>query len=235
MKGKKNNNKGKINKRTKINLKKSIWKIYGGGGLSYNSPPEQLLVTERKNFDCIFFIGSLESDKLFAADLPRGRNTPKTFRMDLDGLDERSQVPSRTSRFAPKSSKFKPKPKSEVVPKPEPQQPPTKLEPQPPVSKPEVVEPDAQIGEKKEDGEEVEVKPKVESSLPNGVAKMDVETKSEVEEDTMVDDDPMEEDASEDMVVREIDVLFTPSVDSNSKVSLRCLCISYLVPLFSSF
>ncbi|KAA0044763.1 DNA-directed RNA polymerase III subunit RPC5 isoform X1 [Cucumis melo var. makuwa] len=138
--------------------------------------------------------------------------------MDLDGLDERSQVPSRTSRFAPKSSKFKPKPKSEVVPKPEPQQPTTKLEPQPPVSKPEVVEPDAQIGEKKEDGEEVEVKPKVESSLPNGVAKMDVETKSEVEEDTMVDDDPMEEDASEDMVVREIDVLFTPSVDSNSKL-----------------
>ncbi|KGN53263.1 DNA-directed RNA polymerase III subunit RPC5 isoform X1 [Cucumis sativus] len=138
--------------------------------------------------------------------------------MDLDGLDEGSQVPSRTSRFAPKSSKFKPKPKSEVVPKPEPQQPLTKLEPQPPISKPEVVEPDARVEEKKEDGEEVEVKPKVESSLPNGVAKMDVETKSEVEEDAMVDDDPIEEDASEDMVVREIDVLFTPSVDSNSKL-----------------
>lgn len=139
--------------------------------------------------------------------------------MDLDDLDEPSQVPSRTSRFAPKTSKFKPKPKSEVVPKPEPQQPPTKLEPETPVSKPEVAEPDALIGEKKEEGEEVEVKPKVEASLPNGVDKMDVETKLEVEEETMVeDDDPMEEDASEDMVVREIDVLFTPSVDINTKL-----------------
>ncbi|XP_038876785.1 DNA-directed RNA polymerase III subunit RPC5 isoform X1 [Benincasa hispida] len=138
--------------------------------------------------------------------------------MDLDDLDEQSQVRSRTSRFAPKASKFKPKPKSEVVPKPEPQQPPTKSEPQPPVSKPEVTEPDARIGEKKEEGEEVEIKPKVEPSLPNGVAKMDVETKSEVEEETMVDDDPMEEDASEDMVVREIDVLFTPSPDINTKL-----------------
>lgn len=152
--------------------------------------------------------------------------------MDLDDLDEQSQVPSRTSRFAPKASKFKPKPKSEVVPKPEPQQPPTKSEPQPPVSKPEVAEPDSLIGEKKEEGEEVEVKPKVEPSLPNGVAKMDVETKSEVEEETTVDDDPMEEDASEDMVVREIDVLFTPSADINTKVSLLCFRISYYLPLF---
>lgn len=149
--------------------------------------------------------------------------------MDLDDLDEPSQVPSRTSRFAPKASKLKPKPKSDVVPKPEPQQPPTKPEPQPPVSKPELAEPDARIGEKKEEAEEVEVKPKVEPSLPNGVAKMDVETKPEAEEETMVDDDPMEEDTSEDMVVREIDVLFTPSADINSKVSLRCFCNSCAV------
>lgn len=156
--------------------------------------------------------------------------------MDLDDLDEPSQVPSRTSRFAPKTSKFKPKPKSEVVPKPEPQQPPTKPEPEPPASKPEpeLVEPDAATGEKKEEGEEVEVKPKVESSLPNGVDKMDVETKSEAEEETMVDD-PMEEDVSEDMVVREIDVLFTPSADINSKVSIPCICTVISVPFVSFF
>lgn len=131
--------------------------------------------------------------------------------MDLDDLEAPSQVPSRVSKFAPKSSKLKSKPKSEPVPKPEPETQPAAAVPS---SKPEPQEFDLNA-KKDEDGVEDTVAPTHTKSEPDGTAKMDVEPKSEAE------DDPMDEDSAEDTVVREIDVFFTPSIDADTQV---CFC-----------
>ncbi|KAK7309282.1 hypothetical protein RJT34_05867 [Clitoria ternatea] len=124
--------------------------------------------------------------------------------MDLDDLEAPSKVPSRVSRFAPKSTKLKPKPKSEPPPKPEP-------EPLPSFSKPEPQEFDVTV-KKNEDRAETVSSSAHAKPEPNGAVKMDVEPKSEA------GDDPMDEDRSEDTVVREIDVFFSPSIDANTQL-----------------
>lgn len=121
--------------------------------------------------------------------------------MDLDDLDAPSKVPSRVSRFAPKSSKLKSKPKLE------PQEPLPKSEAPESLSKPEPPDLNLVTANKKEES----------SSATNGAMKMDVEPKSEAEDEPK-QDDPMDEDSAEDKVVREIDVFFTPSVDAHSQV-----------------
>ena len=150
--------------------------------------------------------------------------------MDLDDLEAPSKLPSRVSKFAPKSSKLKPKPK----PKSEPQQrqPPPKPEPhpepQPPSSKPDPQEFDL-TASKKEDVDEETVAPTTHSKPePNGSAKMDVEPKSETEDESAQGDSMAvdEEETAEDAVVREIDVFFTPSIDADTQVRI-CLRVRF--------
>ena len=126
--------------------------------------------------------------------------------MDLDDIDAPGHARPRISRFAPKSFKPKPKPKSEPSLKPEPQEPIPKLEP---------LEVDAATTTKKE--EEEAIGTKAEASLAsNGAVKMNTKAKVESkEDDPTVEDDPMDED---DIVVREIDVFFNPSLDDDTKV-----------------
>ncbi|KDP31792.1 hypothetical protein JCGZ_12253 [Jatropha curcas] len=152
--------------------------------------------------------------------------------MDLDDFDELGgpkQVPSRTSKFAPKSSKFKPQPKEKVKTEPS-----AKPELQESVSVPKV-EPQKAFSDKKNEGEE-EVKPKIETAPKtepsvsnNGHVKMEIDGKVEVRALPKVND-PMDEDKheeeaeggeeeeEEDMIVREIDVFFTPSIDSDTQL-----------------
>lgn len=127
--------------------------------------------------------------------------------MDLEDFDAPNQAPSRTSRFAPKS-KFKPKPKSEPTSKPEPQEPVPKAEPGEPALRPETPE----VEPKKLEGTEV-APPKSEFLDSNGTAKLVVEPKEKPKEN-----DPMEEDAAEDTVIREIDVFFNPKIDDDAQV-----------------
>lgn len=137
--------------------------------------------------------------------------------MDLDELfDGPKQEPSRSSRFAPKGSKFQPKPK----PKP-------KAEP----------ESSSLLAPKKE---EVDVKPEVKPELENSAVAMDVELnlcEKKVEEtgdfmETEAADvgfgfgfengeEDRDGDGDEDEVVREIDVYFSPSVDPETQASSR--------------
>lgn len=123
--------------------------------------------------------------------------------MDLDDLDAPSQVPSRVSRFAPKSSKLKPKPKSEsldpVLPKREVDQTAPKSEPQ-------------EFDVKKKE-EEVEAEPKTE----NGFVKMEVDSVAEAKEEPK-ENDSMEVETEEDVVVREIDVFFNPKINENTQL-----------------
>ncbi|XP_027331746.1 DNA-directed RNA polymerase III subunit RPC5 isoform X2 [Abrus precatorius] len=130
--------------------------------------------------------------------------------MDLEDLEAPGQVPSRVSKFAPKSSKLKPKPKSEPAPRPEP-------EPQPSSSKPEPPELDLPV---KKNEDEVETVASTHSKPePNGAVTMDVEPKSETEgEAGQGQGDPMDEDSAEDTVVREIDVFFSPSIDADTQL-----------------
>ncbi|XP_061342353.1 uncharacterized protein LOC133288573 [Gastrolobium bilobum] len=132
--------------------------------------------------------------------------------MDLDDLEAPSQVPSRVSKFAPKSSKLKPKLKSERTPKAEP-----KPEPNASFSKSEPQEFDI-TAKRNEDnvetGASTHSKPE-----PNDTVKMDVEPKFETEDESRQGQgDPMDEDSAEDTVVREIDVFFTPSIDSDTQL-----------------
>nr|POE59977.1 hypothetical protein CFP56_03572 [Quercus suber] len=138
--------------------------------------------------------------------------------MDLDDIDGPSQVPSRTSRFAPKSSKLKPKPKSEPVSKPEPQE---------SVPKPEPQELDATAPNKKEEQEAIaanaNANAKAEASTSNGAVKMDIDGKSggggeSKENDAMDEEDGGGGDGDEDVVVREIDVFFNPAMDDGTKL-----------------
>ncbi|BFG39084.1 hypothetical protein CerSpe_253580 [Prunus speciosa] len=126
--------------------------------------------------------------------------------MDLDDFDKPSQVAARPSRFVPRSSKAKPKPKSEPVVKQEPPKPVPEPEPEKPGLKPKPEELDALLAEKKEE-EGTDGAPKNEDS--NSGLKMETDEEPK-------DDDPMEEDDVEDAVVREIDVFFNPHIDDNS-------------------
>lgn len=135
--------------------------------------------------------------------------------MDLDDLDGPRQAPSRVTRFAPKSFKPKPKPKSEPAAKLDLQEPVQELETEHPASKPEPQE--SRESQKKE---ETYVAPKTEHLALNGSVKMEMdqaELKTEAKKEP-VEDVPMEEEESEDAVVREIDVFFNPNIDTDSKV-----------------
>ncbi|KAK8471818.1 hypothetical protein PHAVU_002G040400 [Phaseolus vulgaris] len=133
--------------------------------------------------------------------------------MDLDDLEEAPvKATSRVSKFAPKSSKLKPKPKAEPGPKTEPQP-----QPEPSISKPEPQEFVATV-KKSEDGVEtvspIHTKPKLNTNV-----QMETEPKSEPEDgEEPRRDDPMDEDTPEDTVVREIDVFFTSSIDAESQL-----------------
>ncbi|KAK4393648.1 hypothetical protein Sango_1835600 [Sesamum angolense] len=122
--------------------------------------------------------------------------------MDLDELlDGPSQVTNRPSRFAPKGSKFKPRPKTE----------PSQL--QPPAAS------DTVEGLPVPKKEEPVVKPDIKPEFVNDGNDMDVEVKPEVKEEE--GDDLMETEVEaepDDAIVREIDVYFTPSIDSNTRL-----------------
>ncbi|CAK8539855.1 unnamed protein product [Lathyrus sativus] len=133
--------------------------------------------------------------------------------MDFDDIEAPIKATSRVSRFAPKSSKLKPKTEQVLVPKSEPPSfPSTKLEPR------EIDFPAKPNG--------------VQTTVPtNGTVNLDAESKSEAKLDSMdvdmteaeVQEDsthanPMEEDEEEDTVVREIDVYFSPSINGGTKL-----------------
>ncbi|KAJ8764454.1 hypothetical protein K2173_006194 [Erythroxylum novogranatense] len=130
--------------------------------------------------------------------------------MDLDDLDGPSQVPSRVTRFAPKSSRLKPQP--QLQPKPEP--------------KPSVPPPKTETGEQKifntrEDEAKVVGKAKTETVASNGSVKLETEAAMSSNHDDAMEidkDEKVIEEEEEDMIVREIDVFFTPSVDKNTQL-----------------
>uniref|UniRef100_A0A2N9EFG6 DNA-directed RNA polymerase III subunit Rpc5 n=1 Tax=Fagus sylvatica TaxID=28930 RepID=A0A2N9EFG6_FAGSY len=129
--------------------------------------------------------------------------------MDLDDLDGPSKPQPRTSRFAPKSLKPKPKPKSEPVSKPEPQG---------TVPKPEPQQLDASTPKKKEEEAKQEaIAAKDEAEASNGAVKMDIDDKPEAARESM-ENDTMDEDTGEDVVVREIDVFFNPPMEDDTKL-----------------
>lgn len=129
--------------------------------------------------------------------------------MDLDGLDEPSKVRKPPSRFAPTSKK--PQPKSKPKPKPEPQE-----------SVPVGPKPDPSVSNTAEDA-----KPKIDDTLSktetgvsNGNVKMEIDAKEE-RGAAVKENDPMDVDKEEDeddVIVREIDVYYTPSVDPNTQL-----------------
>ncbi|KAI3451724.1 hypothetical protein Pfo_008389 [Paulownia fortunei] len=125
--------------------------------------------------------------------------------MDLDELlDGPTQGPSRPARFAPKGSKFKPRPKIE---------PSQSLPP----SESDSVE---SLPVPKE--EELGIKPDIKPECANDAIEMDVEVKpgvKEEERDYLMETEATEAEAEpEDEVVREIDVYFTPSVDPKTRL-----------------
>lgn len=133
--------------------------------------------------------------------------------MDLDELDGPSQGPSRSSRFAPKNSKFKPKPKTKP------------LKPQFGTSSvlPSTKEESAELLIAAVDAGNT-IKIEMDSSCTaasnrDDILMMDTGLKTE---GNQPEQDLMEEDhkKDEDPVVREIDVFFTPSLDSDSLVNL---------------
>ncbi|KAE9591891.1 hypothetical protein Lal_00038694 [Lupinus albus] len=124
--------------------------------------------------------------------------------MDLEDYEVPKTAPSRVSKFAPKSSKFKPKPKSDH---------------QPQSSKPESHESD--LLPKKDEHDAL--------PLPNSTVKDDVVLKHESQqrhdpmdvdnaEQAVQEEEKEEEKEEEDFVVREIDVLFTPSIDADAQL-----------------
>ncbi|OMO56869.1 DNA-directed RNA polymerase III subunit Rpc5 [Corchorus capsularis] len=155
--------------------------------------------------------------------------------MDLDDLDELDgprQGNTRTTKFAPKSTKFAPSRKPKSEPKAE-----TKVE--------------TKVEKEQEDIKPVIAELKTEQSVLNGAAKMEIDAEAkedaakmeivaeakedaakmeivaEAKEDVIMNDQTGEEEeqqelavaaAEEDMVVREIDVFFTPSVDANTQL-----------------
>ncbi|CAN1225046.1 DNA-directed RNA polymerase III subunit RPC5 [Linum perenne] len=156
---------------------------------------------------------------------------------DFDELDAPKQAPAKAFKFAPKDSKFKPQPKgkqparSQVSAiKPEPQDPIvstlnkedvqdiTKLEPQEPTV-PALCKKDDESIKPKLD---VEAKAAAESSISNAAgADMEVDAARDAgEEDHHMDIDRGEEvvGEEEDVIVREIEVFLTPSVDPETQL-----------------
>ncbi|KAK1366005.1 Transcription regulator [Heracleum sosnowskyi] len=128
--------------------------------------------------------------------------------LDLDELDGPNQAPSRSTRFAPKNSKFKPKPKTRPL------KPKFDTSFVLPSTKEESVE---SLIASVDAGNTIKVE--MESSCKttsnrDDIVKMDTDlkTKGNQQEDLMEEDHRKDEDP----VVREIDVFFTPSLDSNS-------------------
>ncbi|XWS42031.1 hypothetical protein CRYUN_Cryun17cG0133800 [Craigia yunnanensis] len=126
---------------------------------------------------------------------------------DLGELDGSKQANTRTTKFAPKL-------KLKQSSKQEPQNSRTKSESPQPLSPPEL------ISRKKEN--EVEdlksvAEPKAEQSLSNDAVEMEIEEEAK-EDDIMNEENREEEQDEEDMVVREIDVFFTPSIDANTQL-----------------
>ncbi|XP_011025735.1 PREDICTED: DNA-directed RNA polymerase III subunit RPC5 [Populus euphratica] len=131
--------------------------------------------------------------------------------MDLDGLDEPSKVRKPPSRFAPTSKKPQPKPKPK--PKPEPQE-----------SVPVAPKPDHSVSNTAEDAKPKtdDTLSKTETGVSNGNVKMEIDAKEErgaaVKENDPMDVDKEEDEDEDDVVVREIDVYYTPSVDPNTQL-----------------
>nr|XP_043616767.1 DNA-directed RNA polymerase III subunit RPC5 isoform X2 [Erigeron canadensis] len=123
--------------------------------------------------------------------------------IDFQDLDGPSKAPpTKTGKFAPKNSKFKPvaKPKLEPEPLPVPISPAVpKIEPDD--SKPPLVNSTAETE-----------KPAVDA---NGSLKTDTDDHMFMEIDN---DNHIEQEDEEDIVVREIDVFYNSSLDSNSKL-----------------
>ncbi|XP_071710818.1 uncharacterized protein [Rutidosis leptorrhynchoides] len=117
--------------------------------------------------------------------------------IDLDDLDGPSKASSKTGKFAPKNSKFKP------VAKP-------KLEPDLPVP--------AAVPKVELDDSEPPVYSKTEETgKPNGSTETDTDI-TDMVVDTPQPQDENVNDNEEDYVVREIDVFFTSSIDANYKL-----------------
>ncbi|GAV69506.1 Sin_N domain-containing protein [Cephalotus follicularis] len=134
--------------------------------------------------------------------------------LDLDGLDDEkkgsTRAPSRVHRHAPKSTKPVPKPaprQSSSSPKPE------SLEP---VPKPEFLITDNSLKQDEQDSKpSVIITPKAE----NGAVDMEIAPeKAEAEEESKGGESMDEDGEEEDMIVREIDVYFTPSIDLNTQL-----------------
>ncbi|CAI8588727.1 unnamed protein product [Vicia faba] len=136
----------------------------------------------------------------------RKESLAQRFVMDFDDIEAPIKATSRVSRFAPKASKLKPKTEQILLPKSEPPSfPSAKVKP------PEI---------------DLTAKPNGITST-NGIVKideseakldsMDVDmTEAEVQEDS-THANPMEEDEEEDIVVRKIDVYFSPSINGGTK------------------
>ncbi|XP_043711274.1 DNA-directed RNA polymerase III subunit RPC5 isoform X2 [Telopea speciosissima] len=119
----------------------------------------------------------------------------------IDGPGDPGMAASRPSRFLPKSSKLKPKPKEEPV----------SSEPEP--------QPCTPLPKKQEDSSMPSLDATVKSaSEPSPSSTLNNFTKVEKTEEQVVED-AMEVDGDEDAVVREIDVFFTPPpLDNNTQL-----------------
>lgn len=137
--------------------------------------------------------------------------------MDLDDLEAPTKAPPRPTRFAPKNSKIKPKPKAEP-----PLPPPTsnsvnfpakeELDSVPPPITSNIIP-------------QIKNEPIAASSsvtVTNGSATVNLDTEYKPEDDEpkedLMDEDERGEDGEDDYVVREIDVFFSPTVDDNTQV-----------------
>lgn len=136
--------------------------------------------------------------------------------MDFDDLD--APVKPRVSRFAPKSSKFKPKKEEpSLVPKSEP----------PPLAsaktEPQEIDLTAPTPVKHEPN--ASVKTDAESKIEGKVDSRNVDVEMTEAVDGSREVNPMDE---EDTVVREIDVYFSPSIDNDTKVCYYCSALECL-------
>lgn len=126
--------------------------------------------------------------------------------MDLDELmDIPTQGPNRPARFAPKGSKFKPRPKTEPS--------------QSLLTSASDYVGSSSVPKKEDPGAKPDMKPE----HANNAIDMDVQVNPGVKEEEEERDDLMETEATEveneHEVVREIDVYFTPSIDPQTQVS----------------
>lgn len=132
--------------------------------------------------------------------------------MDLDEFSElddgnQTKVPSRVPKFRPKSSLDKPLPKQPKI-----EESSKKLENLSLKIEPSVLNGTVKM-EVKPVGVEVEVKP---------VPEAEVKTKMD---ERMDSNQNQLEEAEEDMIVREIDVYYTPSIDAATQVLCLLCCV----------